>query len=182
MSTHTRFIVSLEPPSRAPHFTMRGGVASVAAPAFASHRHRASNPCRTSRHHRSQHVAMAHVDSAPSWKDLASRHTAETSSAVRRLTEDAAARARGGGPPHQDNKLRLFGANESDVRVTLYRDHAGVSVLDLARPRVDISINGRRRTTDNRVLGSQTYRSGARTAKSCGSCSRKSRFRIAWRR
>ncbi len=47
---------------------------------------------------------------------------------VKRLTEEAAARARGEGPPHQDNKLRLFGANESDVRVTFYRDHAGVSV------------------------------------------------------
>jgi len=76
---------------------------------------------------------MAHVAAVPSWNDLATMHSAETSSTVKRLTEEAAARARGGGPPHQDNKLRLFGAKESDVRVTLYRDHAGVSVIDFTR-------------------------------------------------
>ena len=32
--------------------------------------------------------------------------------------------AAGAGPPHTFAKLRLFGAAEADVRVTLYRDHA----------------------------------------------------------
>lgn len=38
---------------------------------------------------------------------------------------EEAAREKGEGDPHVTSKLRLFGAKEEDVRVTLYRDHAG---------------------------------------------------------
>jgi len=41
------------------------------------------------------------------------------------LAAEEALRADGEGLPHVAAKLRLFGAKEEDVRVTLYRDHAG---------------------------------------------------------
>ena len=43
----------------------------------------------------------------------------------KRLAEQDALRAEGKGLPHVAAKLRLFGKSEDDVRVTLYRDHAG---------------------------------------------------------
>jgi glutathione S-transferase len=82
---------------------------------------------------------MTSTAAVPTWGELGRAHTPTTSPTVKRLTEEAAARARGEGPPHQDNKLRLFGANESDVRVTFYRDHAGVSVREIFRSSDDVS-------------------------------------------
>jgi len=64
--------------------------------------------------------------SAPTWEELKSSLDSASDTA-KRLESDAEARARGEGPPHQDNKLRLFGAMEEEIRVTFYRDHAGVS-------------------------------------------------------
>ena len=44
----------------------------------------------------------------------------------KKLAAQEALRAAGAGAPHITSKLRLFGAaSEADVRVTLYRDHAG---------------------------------------------------------
>ena len=72
---------------------------------------------------------------APSWDALKSTHTSETSTTVKRIFDEAKERAVGEGPPHQDNKLRLFGSSESDVRVTFYRDHAAVRMATLTRVR-----------------------------------------------
>lgn len=41
-----------------------------------------------------------------------------------RLRKEESERAAGGGPPHTDASLRLFGQSESAVRVTLFRDTA----------------------------------------------------------
>ena len=59
----------------------------------------------------------------PTWEEL--RATLEKSPTTQRIKAEAEERAAGRGPAHQDNRLRLFGAREEDVRVTFYRDHAG---------------------------------------------------------
>eukprot|EP00960_Hanusia_phi_P068121 766765-Hanusia_phi.AAC.2 len=41
-----------------------------------------------------------------------------------RLMEEKQQRMRGAGPTHRENKLRLFGQQEKDIRVVLYRDSA----------------------------------------------------------
>ena len=60
----------------------------------------------------------------PTWDELNS--LLSTSDTTQRLDAEAEARSRGEGPAHQNNTLRLFGSKESDIRVTFYRDHAGV--------------------------------------------------------
>ena len=67
---------------------------------------------------------MAQVTAAaPSWDVLSQRAHATPTGA--RLKDEAAQRALGRGPPHADASLRLFDAkDESQVRVTLYRDAA----------------------------------------------------------
>lgn len=49
----------------------------------------------------------------------------ESTQTGKKLASEEALRAKGEGPPHVTSKLRLFGASEDDIRVTLYRDHAG---------------------------------------------------------
>ena len=91
-----------------------------------------------------------------SWDELRASHTASTSSCVKRLTEDAQARARGGGPADQDNALRLFGAREEDVRFiattrgcVLKRRAVASAPQRAARARgLDLAIRGERRTKD----------------------------------
>lgn len=59
---------------------------------------------------------------ANAWDVL--REKAGSTETGKRLLSERAERERGEGPTHTDNKLRLFGAKESDVRVTFYRDTA----------------------------------------------------------
>jgi hypothetical protein len=90
---------------------------------------------------------------------------------VKRLTEDAEARARGGGPTHQDNTLRLFGAREEDVRVTFYRDHAGVRDKATSSRTSPRSFGSRAypQKENERLTKKGSYsRSGARIAKNFG--------------
>lgn len=56
------------------------------------------------------------VASAPSWAELAAM--ADATATGMRLQAELAAREHGGGPPHTDAKLRLFGQSKEDVRVT----------------------------------------------------------------
>ena len=96
-----------------------------------------------------------------------------------------------GGPPHQDNALRLFGAREEDVRVTFYRDHAGVRA-DATRRRVGDPATAERavwiwrfaaRKENERLTRERSHsRSGARIVKSFGSCSKRKKSRTEWRR
>lgn len=58
----------------------------------------------------------------PSWQAL--DEIASKSSTVIKLREQQEAREKGGGPPHTDAKLRLFGSVAGEPRVTLYRDSA----------------------------------------------------------
>ena len=156
----------------------RASVPRVARASTArSTRHRA-------RSHRARVVAMS--TTVKSWDELRASHTASTSSCVKRLTEDAQARARGGGPAHQDNALRLFGAREEDVRVTFYRDHAGVRAeatrrrvgAPARRPSARFGFGDSRRTENERLTHERSHsRSGARTVKSFGSCSKKNKSR-----
>ena len=62
-------------------------------------------------------------DAAPSWVVLDAMVKAAADG--KRLHAELAERSAGGGPAHCKNKLRLFGKTEKDVRVVLYRDHAG---------------------------------------------------------
>jgi hypothetical protein len=64
-------------------------------------------------------------DNAPSWQDLWKR-ILDTPTGARLETEQSN-RALGLGPPHTDALLRYFSENANNVRVTLYRDHAGES-------------------------------------------------------
>ncbi|KAJ1616252.1 glutathione S-transferase, partial [Pavlovales sp. CCMP2436] len=66
--------------------------------------------------------ALADASDAPSWDELKAR-LLKTPTGARLAVEDEA-RMRGGGPPHRASKLRLFGKQESDVRITFYRDSA----------------------------------------------------------
>ena len=68
-------------------------------------------------------LPSAFHDTAPSWDSLEAM--AKVSSAGTRLYAEQTARAAGSGPAHCKNKIRLFGKSENDVRVVLYRDHAG---------------------------------------------------------
>jgi glutathione S-transferase len=68
-------------------------------------------------------AAPSLTDNAPSWSCLQDR-VLETPTG-KRLQLEAEERAVGQGPPHTDALLRLFDAkDESDVRVTLFRDSA----------------------------------------------------------
>eukprot|EP00854_Cymbomonas_tetramitiformis_P007709 gene7709-9171_t len=58
----------------------------------------------------------------PTWEELSD--LAVGTSTGQRISEQQALRAQGGGLPHTDAKLRLFGHSEDEVRLTLYRDHA----------------------------------------------------------
>ena len=60
---------------------------------------------------------------APSWNYLAAQ--AEATPTGARLRAELTEREAGGGPPHTDAKLRLFGERKEDVRVVFYRDSAG---------------------------------------------------------
>jgi len=71
--------------------------------------------------------ASVRVAAVPSWEEL--RAALQASPTTQRIESEAAERAVGGGPAHQDNRLRLFGKREEDVRVTFYRDHAGVRTV-----------------------------------------------------
>ena len=70
-------------------------------------------------------LEFAPVESAAvgDWDSL--KTTLAASPTFKRMEAEAELRATGAGPAHTDNKLRLFGKSEGDVRVTLYRDHAG---------------------------------------------------------
>ncbi len=69
-------------------------------------------------------LSSSAVAMAPRWPDIIARAKATTVGTS--LTSDAKSRLDGRGPPHADALLRLFDAKaEGDVRVTLYRDHAG---------------------------------------------------------
>ena len=67
-------------------------------------------------------VAAILTDSAPQWSALRARAAATPTGA--RIEAERALQRDGGGPPHVSTRLRLFGAAEDDVRVTLYRDDA----------------------------------------------------------
>lgn len=67
-------------------------------------------------------AAATATGKAPSWESL--RTSAQATPTGIQLLSDLAERDKGAGPTHTDAKLRLFGASESDVRVTLYRDMA----------------------------------------------------------
>jgi len=67
-------------------------------------------------------LARADVASVPDWQSLIAE--AESTSTGQRLKQEYAEREKGEGKPHTDAKIRLFGAKESDVRITLYRDRA----------------------------------------------------------
>ena len=57
------------------------------------------------------------------WDEISAKcHDTETG---KKLVGEEALRAKGEGLPHITAKLRLFGHSEEDIRVTLYRDHAG---------------------------------------------------------
>jgi hypothetical protein len=69
-------------------------------------------------------------DHAPSWETL--QQLALKTATGSRLEKERTEREMGLGPPHTDSLLRLFQSEEpsssslcKDVRVTLYRDHAG---------------------------------------------------------
>jgi glutathione S-transferase len=63
------------------------------------------------------------TDNAPSWESLRQQVLA-TPTGIR-LQQEADDREKGLGPPHTDALLRLFDANDdSDIRVTFYRDRA----------------------------------------------------------
>jgi len=62
-------------------------------------------------------------DAAPAWDVLDQMAKATTHG--QQLHAEEAERVAGHGPAHCKNKLRLFGKSEGDVRVVLYRDHAG---------------------------------------------------------
>jgi hypothetical protein len=66
--------------------------------------------------------------SAPSWDALRAK-VLQTPTGQRLAAEDLA-REQGEGPPHRAAKLRLFGQDITNVRLTFYRDSAGA----LARP------------------------------------------------
>eukprot|EP00959_Pyramimonas_sp_CCMP1952_P178561 3732366-Pyramimonas_sp.AAC.1 len=60
---------------------------------------------------------------APSWTDL--KEQLATSPTAKALDEQVKQLALGAGKADSNAKLRLFGHQESEVRLTLYRDHAG---------------------------------------------------------
>lgn len=62
-------------------------------------------------------------ETAMGWEEISA--TCLDTEMGKRLAEQDALRAEGEGLPHVAAKLRLFGKSEDDVRVTLYRDHAG---------------------------------------------------------
>lgn len=63
------------------------------------------------------------TDTAPSWSEL--RRRVLTTHTGARLEQETIERSLGRGPTHTDALLRLFDAqDESQVRVTLYRDDA----------------------------------------------------------
>ena len=62
-------------------------------------------------------------DAAPSWDQL--DEMVKATEHGKRLHEEQRERSAGSGPSHCKNKLRLFGKSEDEVRVVLYRDHAG---------------------------------------------------------
>ena len=62
-------------------------------------------------------------ETAPSWEALDA--LIKASPEGQRLHAELEERSAGRGPAHCKNKLRLFGKTEADVRVVLYRDHAG---------------------------------------------------------
>ena len=82
-------------------------------------------------------IEFTPVESAAvgAWDSL--KATLAASPTFQRMEAEAELRATGAGPAHTDNKLRLFGKSEEDVRVTLYRDHAGwCPYCQKVRPRV----------------------------------------------
>ena len=62
-------------------------------------------------------------ETALGWAEISALTSATETG--KKLAEEEALRATGEGLPHITAKLRLFGHSEEDVRVTLYRDHAG---------------------------------------------------------
>uniref|UniRef100_A0A6T7NAB0 GST N-terminal domain-containing protein n=1 Tax=Hanusia phi TaxID=3032 RepID=A0A6T7NAB0_9CRYP len=69
-----------------------------------------------------QKLSQSFVESAPSWSEL--EEMVKGSATGARLMEEKQQRMRGAGPTHRENKLRLFGQQEKDIRVVLYRDSA----------------------------------------------------------
>ncbi|KAK3246077.1 hypothetical protein CYMTET_44374, partial [Cymbomonas tetramitiformis] len=67
-------------------------------------------------------ATLASTMELPTWEELSD--LAVGTSTGQRISEQQALRAQGGGLPHTDAKLRLFGHSEDEVRLTLYRDHA----------------------------------------------------------
>jgi len=66
---------------------------------------------------------VATMATATTWEQL--QTTVAATPRAQFLEEQKALREVGAGLPHQDCKLRLFGAKEEDVRLTIFRDHAG---------------------------------------------------------
>ena len=66
--------------------------------------------------------AMAASAFARDWASL--KQEAGATATGQRLSAELLERQKGAGPAHTDSALRLFGAKEEDVRVTLYRDSA----------------------------------------------------------
>jgi glutaredoxin len=66
--------------------------------------------------------SAAFVQAAPSWDEI----TGEVlkTEVGKRFATEKVLREKGEGPPHTNNKMRLFGKKEEDVRVVLYRDNA----------------------------------------------------------
>lgn len=62
-------------------------------------------------------------DSAPLWNEL--DKMVKATEHGKRLHAEESERSAGAGPAHCKNKLRLFGKSEAEIRVVLYRDHAG---------------------------------------------------------
>ena len=64
----------------------------------------------------------ATTSAAPSWTDL--KEQLSSSPTAKELDEQVKQLELGAGKPDTNAKLRLFGHKESEVRLTLYRDHA----------------------------------------------------------
>uniref|UniRef100_A0A7S4KL82 GST N-terminal domain-containing protein n=1 Tax=Guillardia theta TaxID=55529 RepID=A0A7S4KL82_GUITH len=69
-----------------------------------------------------QKFSQSFVEGAPSWAQLEEMVKGTATGA--RLIEEKQQRMRGEGPTHRENKLRLFGHDEKEIRVVLYRDSA----------------------------------------------------------
>lgn len=69
-----------------------------------------------------QKFSQSFVEGAPSWAQL--EEMVKGTATGSRLIEEKQQRMRGEGPTHRENKLRLFGHDEKEIRVVLYRDSA----------------------------------------------------------